>query len=39
MHVFPRYKDDNLYGSKPYPEFVSAGDRRPFAIKLREQLS
>lgn len=39
VHVFPRYKDDRLYSSKPYPEFVAARDRRPFASKLREQLS
>ncbi|MBO0813479.1 MAG: HIT family protein [Microlunatus sp.] len=39
VHVFPRYRDDNLYGSKPYPEFVSASQRRPFANKVRDQLS
>lgn len=39
VHVFPRYKGDDLYSSKPYPEFVAARDRRPFANKLRAQLS
>jgi histidine triad (HIT) family protein len=38
VHVFPRYPDDNLYGSKPYPTFVSAGERRPYAETLRTSL-
>jgi histidine triad (HIT) family protein len=38
VHVFPRYPDDNLYGSEPYPEFVSAERRRPYADKLRGYL-
>jgi hypothetical protein len=24
VHVFPRYADDELYASEPYPEFVTA---------------
>jgi histidine triad (HIT) family protein len=35
VHVFPRYRDDNLYGSQPYPEFVAAERRWPYADKLR----
>jgi hypothetical protein len=31
----PRYRDDNLYGSQPYPEFVAAERRWPYADKLR----
>jgi histidine triad (HIT) family protein len=38
VHVFPRYAGDGLYGSEPYPEFVSAERRRPYADKLRSQL-
>lgn len=35
VHVFPRYDDDQLYGSKPYPDFVTAEQRRPYAERLR----
>lgn len=35
VHVFPRYLQDDLYGSRPHPEFVSAELRHPFADKLR----
>jgi histidine triad (HIT) family protein len=35
VHVFPRYAGDDLYRSRPYPEFVSAPRRRPYADKLR----
>jgi histidine triad (HIT) family protein len=35
VHVFPRYADDGLYGSKPYPEFVTVDERRPYAERLR----
>jgi histidine triad (HIT) family protein len=35
VHVYPRYPGDGLYGSRPYPEFVSAEARRPFAERLR----
>ena len=38
VHVFPRYEGDELYSSKPYPEFVAAADRRPFASRLRAAL-
>jgi histidine triad (HIT) family protein len=38
VHVFPRYRDDDLYGSKPYPTFVSAAERRPYVDKLRAYL-
>ena len=36
VHVFPRYSGDQLYLSKPYPRFVSAAQRRPFADRLRD---
>ena len=35
VHVFPRYEDDDLYGSRPDPEFVAAEQRWPYADKLR----
>jgi histidine triad (HIT) family protein len=35
VHVFPRYAGDQLYGSKPYPAFVTAEQRRPYAERLR----
>ena len=35
VHVFPRYVDDELYTSKPYPEFVTAEQRQPYAERLR----
>jgi histidine triad (HIT) family protein len=35
VHVFPRYAGDDLYASLPYPEFVTAEQRRPYADKLR----
>lgn len=38
VHVFPRYENDELYGTRPYPDFVPASDRRPFAHKLREYM-
>ena len=38
MHVFPRYDGDNLYGSRPYPDFVASAERQPFAQKLREHI-
>jgi histidine triad (HIT) family protein len=31
VHVFPRYDGDQLYTSRPYPEFVTAEQRQPFA--------
>ena len=38
VHVFPRYEGDNLYGSRPYEQFVSAEQRWPYADKLRGYL-
>lgn len=38
VHVFPRYKGDDLYGSRPYPDWISAERRRPYAEKLRGYL-
>ncbi len=38
MHVFPRYNGDNLYGTAPYPQFVPAEQRWPYADKLRGYL-
>jgi len=35
VHVFPRHAGDDLYGSRPYPEFVTPEQRRPYADKLR----
>lgn len=35
VHVYPRYADDQLYTSTPYPEFVTAEQRRPYAELLR----
>jgi histidine triad (HIT) family protein len=34
VHVFPRYTDDLLYGTKPYPAYVTAEQRRPYADRL-----
>ncbi|GIF00776.1 hypothetical protein Ari01nite_82400 [Paractinoplanes rishiriensis] len=39
VHVFPRYAGDNLYGSRPYPEFVSEAERLPYAERLRAYFS
>lgn len=33
-----RYVGDDLYGTRPYPDFVPAEQRWPFADKLREHL-
>ena len=38
VHVFPRYDNDHLYATLPYPEYVSAKQRRPYAETLRAQL-
>jgi histidine triad (HIT) family protein len=35
VHVFPRYGGDELYASSPYPEFVAAERRWPYADRLR----
>ena len=39
VHVFPRHAGDNLYGSQPYPDFVAAAERRPFARRLRDHIA
>lgn len=35
VHVFPRYAGDELYTSRPYPEFVTPEQRLPYAELLR----
>ena len=35
VHVFPRYADDRLYESRPYPELVTPEQRWPYAERLR----
>jgi len=35
VHVFPRYIDDGLYAAKPYPDYVTADQRWPYADRLR----
>jgi histidine triad (HIT) family protein len=35
VHVFPRYRDDELYASRPCPGFADASARRPYADRLR----
>lgn len=39
VHVFPRYTGDDLYASRPYAEFVTADQRRPYAELLRGQFA
>jgi len=39
VHVFPRYKDDNLYTNYKNDRFVDAATRAPYAQKLRAFLS
>jgi histidine triad (HIT) family protein len=39
VHVYPRYKDDELYKNHDKKEFVDAERRAPFANKLREYLN
>ena len=36
MHVFPRYKDDNLYLNHLKTEWVTAEKKLPYAKKLKE---
>ncbi|MBF4618595.1 HIT family protein [Clavibacter sp. VKM Ac-2873] len=38
VHVFPRYADDDLYGSAPLPGFATPEDRAPFARLLGDAL-
>lgn len=35
VHVFPRYAGDNLYQSRPYPQFVEPERRLAYAERLR----
>jgi histidine triad (HIT) family protein len=35
MHVFPRYKDDNLYISHNDSYWVTSEDKKPYAEKLK----
>lgn len=35
VHLFPRYAGDDLYGSRPYRDFVTAERRWAYADKLR----
>jgi histidine triad (HIT) family protein len=39
VHVFPRYKDDDLYLNHENKKFVSAEERLPYAVKIREFLA
>jgi histidine triad (HIT) family protein len=36
VHVFPRYAGDDLYFTRPEPDFAPAEQRLPYADKLRE---
>jgi len=36
VHVYPRYKDDNLYQNHDRKQFVSPEERMPYAQKLRD---
>ena len=36
VHVFPRYAGDDLYATKPYPDYVTADQRWPYADRLRD---
>jgi histidine triad (HIT) family protein len=38
-HVYPRFKDDDLYKNHDKNEFVDASTRAPFANKLRDFLN
>jgi len=38
VHVFPRYENDNLYGSRPARDFASLEERISYADKLRAAL-
>lgn len=39
VHVFPRYKNDELYKKHDEKRFVSEEERKPYAEKLREYFS
>jgi histidine triad (HIT) family protein len=36
VHVYPRYHGDDFYRTLPYPEYVTAERRRPYADRLRK---
>lgn len=38
VHVFPRYRGDRLYETKPDAEFATGAQRWPYADKLRAYL-
>jgi histidine triad (HIT) family protein len=38
QHVFPRYAGDDLYWTRPYPDFVEPERRHHYARLLRERL-
>lgn len=38
VHVFPRYKDDQLYQNHDNKRFVSPDERSPYAERLRKYL-
>lgn len=35
VHVFPRYRGDGLYETKPSRAFATGAERRPYADRLR----
>jgi histidine triad (HIT) family protein len=35
VHVFPRYANDHLYATRPNPNSATAGERLPYAERLR----
>lgn len=37
VHVFPRYAGDDFYATRPYPDFVTPEQRRPYADRLGKQ--
>jgi histidine triad (HIT) family protein len=39
VHVYPRYHGDDLYRTRPYPQYVTAERRLPYAERLRGRLS
>jgi histidine triad (HIT) family protein len=39
VHVYPRYEGDDFYRTRPYPEYVTADQRLPYAQLLRARLS
>lgn len=39
QHIFPRYINDKLYENHEQKQFVTASARKPFAEKLKAQLT